>query len=408
MWRPYSSYDEKWCCMGRIKVLQVAQATGGVQKHVLYLANGLDKERFEVVGACPPIDRIKGVDKAKTSFPQALKGAGIRVFAIDMYRRINPIGDLISFLKILKLIKKEKFDIVHTHSSKAGFLGRLSAKLLGVPVILYTPNAFAFDKPKAVFLLKIFYLYLEKLAARWCDIIITASDSERNLALRHKIASPDKIITINNVIDREKIKVVPPPDIARKHRELGIDANDKVVITVARLTQQKSPLDFVKMAERIIEKRKNVKFFIVGDGPLLGKTTNFIHKKKLEKYIKLLGWRTDVEELLYISDVFVLTSLWEGLPYTVMEAMALKKPVVATDVVGTRDLIKDSYSGYLVPPHREDLLAKKVSELLESPEISGKMGLKGYEMLEKRMSLTEHIRTIEDLYTKSLKDKLKE
>jgi len=378
--------------MKRIKILQVAQAAGGVQKHILHLVKGLNKERFEVIGAHPSAEPFRK--------------ANIKTVAIDMRRQINPVCDLSSFFKIFNLIRKEKFDIVHTHSSKAGFLGRLAARMLGTPVILYTPHAFAFDRPEKLSFQEIFYLWLERLAGRWCDMIVAVSESERDLALRHKVASPDKITAINNAIDPCEFAHISTEDNIRKRQSLGVDEKTKIVITTARLSRQKAPLDFVKAAKYVVERKSDVRFFIAGDGPLIKRTKTFIKENRLEDYVILLGWRADVKELVSISDVFILTSLWEGMPYAIMEAMALKKPIVATNVTGTRDLIKDGYNGYLVPPDRPEALGEKVLKLLRDPHLSREMGNRGCQVLEEKTNLKEHIKAMENLYTRLLNQKL--
>lgn len=393
--------------MRRIKVLLITQAAGGVQKHVLYLANGLDKSRFEVVAACPPKDRVKGVDETKQSFAQALKNAGIPAVLIDMGRSINPIRDFTSFFKIYNLIMKEKFDVVHSHSSKAGFLARLAAKLLNTPVIVYTPNAFAFDKPGKMNLNGIFYLLLERLAARWCDAIVAVSESEREAALKYKVAPPYKITVINNAIDMAEFDFMPQPNVITKRKELGISDDANIVISVARLSEQKAPFDFIEAASLIIGERKDTVFIIAGDGPLLKKAREFVTANHLDNYIKILGWRTDIKELISLSRLFVLASLWEGMPYTVMEAMELKKPVIATSITGTRDLVVDGYNGYLVPVHRPDLIAERIKELIDSPEKSKEMGEKGRRFLEERTNLKGHIQATEKLYLELLNNKSK-
>jgi len=237
-------------------------------------------------------------------------------------------------------------------------------------------------------------------------MIVAVSESERDLALRRKVVSPDKVTAINNAIDPGEFAHISTEDSIKKRQSLGIDEETKVVVTTARLSWQKAPLNFVKAAKYVVERKKDVKFFIAGDGPLLERTKTVIKENRLGDYVILLGWRQDAGELVSISDVFILTSLWEGMPYAIMEAMALKKPIVATNVTGTKDLIKDGYNGYLVPPEEPEALGEKVLKLLKDPHLSRQMGNRGCQALEEKTNLKEHIKTMEKLYTRLLNQKL--
>ena len=385
--------------MRRIKVLHISQATGGVERHVISLVSRLDPSRFEVVGSCPTVDQIPGVSREKESFVEAFRRIGVRVVPIEMRRELHFPSDLKSFFKIYRLIRREKFDIVHTHSSKAGFLARVAARLAGVPVVIHTPNNFAFDRPQQD-PSRILYRYFEKLAGLFCDCIIAVSRSEERLAW--EVVPRGKVVRIENAIDLNE--VTSRGDPAEKRKNLGLSPGQPIVSMVGRLAVQKSPNDFVLAAKEVLAQKKDVAFLIIGDGPLGEEVRNLMASLQLEKNVLLLGWREDVFDLMAASDLIALTSLWEGLPYTLLEAMALGKPIVATDATGSVDIVKDGENGVLVP--RGDIrgIANAIVRLLSDPARAKAMGLAGRRYIEKEhITLQQQAARTQSLYLELLK-----
>ena len=390
--------------MRRIKVLQLSQATGGVQRYVIYLAGCLNKGLFEGVGCCPPIDRIPGVSRQKESFAEAFGRIGIRVVPIEMWREIRPLRDLKSFFQIYRLIRKEKFDVVHTHSSKAGFVGRLAARLAGVPVVVHTPNNFAFDRPRQT-PSRLLYRFLETIASFFCDRILAVSVSEEKLAL--KVAPRGKVVRIDNAIDLQEVVARKNP--LRVREELGLVPGRPVVSMVGRLSVQKCPEDFVLAAREVLQKKQEVAFLVMGDGPLWQETEGLIRSLNLEKQILLLGWREDVFDLMAASDLIVLTSLWEGLPYTVLDAMAFGKPLVVTDATGSVDVVQDGVTGLVVSRHNPSEVAKAILRLLDHPAEAKRMGEAGRRFMEKEhLTLRQQVERIQSLYLELLRHKAPE
>ena len=386
--------------MRRIKVLQLSQATGGVQRYVISLARCLDKNVFEVIGCCPQIDRIPGVSRQKESFGEAFRRIQVRVIPIEMWREIRPFQDLKSFLQIYRLIRRERFDVVHTHSSKAGFLGRVAARLSGVPVVVHTPNNFAFDRPQT--LSRLLYRFLERVVSFFCDRILAVSPSEEKLALT--VAVRGKVVRIDNAIDLEE--VVASRDPLQTRRELRLDPGRPVVSMVGRLSVQKCPEDFVLAAKEVLHEKTDAAFLIVGDGPLWEETAALVRALNLEKHVFLLGWREDVLDLMAASDLIVLTSLWEGLPYTVLDAMALGKPLVVTDATGSVDVVKNGVNGFVVPRRNPSEVAKAIVRLLDHPAEAKQMGEAGRRFIEKEhITLQQQVGRIQALYLELLRQK---
>lgn len=387
----------------RIKLLYISQATGGVKRHILFLAGSLNRERFEVVGCFPPKDRIKGVNPNKESFLEAFHRLGLRTIPLDMYREIRPLHDLMAFFRLYAILRKEKWHIVHTHSSKAGFLGRLAARLAGVPVVIHTPNAFAFDRPPHSFL-NFFYILLEKIAGHFCDALIAVSPSEEALAREAGVVLPEKIVRICNGIDLGEIVCTVEPRV--KKRALGIPEEAPMVLTIGRFAPQKAPGLFLEVAKRVHAQRKEVSFVMVGDGPLFKKVKREIERENFKGWFFLFDWRPDAKEILASCDVYVLSSLWEGLPYTVLEAMAFRKPVVATAARGTRDVVQDGTTGFLVGLHDGKKMAEKIMSLLSEPALARAFGEKGRRRVEKEFTAESHVQKTESLYARLLSEKL--
>ncbi|MFH1847978.1 MAG: glycosyltransferase [Candidatus Omnitrophota bacterium] len=260
--------------MTKIKVLHISQATGGVQRHIIQLLPRLSRERFEVTGICPPEDLIKGISADKQSFPQAFKNIGTEVHTVVMSREINPAFDLAAFFKIYGFLRKRKFDIVHTHSSKAGFLGRIAARLAGVPVIVHTPHSMAFDNPVMMPIQRSFYMFLEKVAGLFCDKIIAVCKGEKELIAGSGVAPGDKIEVINNGVDPALYD--KRVDTSAKRKELGLKDSDKVVALVGRMSVQKAPFDFIKAALAVRKEFSDAVFLLLGDGPLLDAVRKYV------------------------------------------------------------------------------------------------------------------------------------
>ena len=388
--------------MRKIKVLHISQATGGVQRHVIDIVSRMDKNIFEVTGVCPPQDLVKGVSLDKESFLRAFERSGAAAHPIKMHREIRPLGDLAAFVKIYRFIKKEGFDVVHAHSSKAGFLARIAARMAGVPVIIYTPNNFAFDRPPRMVFHRTFFGLLEKFAGLFCDMVFAVCRDELELAVRLGILPREKVTLISNTADISS--AVSAADVSAKRRELGIGESEKIVISVGRLAAQKAPLEFLKAARQVLEKYKDARFLFLGDGPLAKKAADFISRRGLADRVKLLGWRDDAAAIIAASDIFVLSSSWEVLPnHSLLDALALGKPAVITAVSGASDVVINGYNGYIAPVGDHVFLARRILGLLALPAEDLRIfGRHSREIVEKRPAPADITRTVENTYMRLL------
>lgn len=385
----------------RIKLLYVSQATGGVKRHIELLAGHLDPDRFEIVGAFPPVDHIRGLSPNKETYFQLFERLGLRAIPLNMYRELNPLQDLNSFLRLIGILQKERVDILHTHSSKAGFLGRLAGRITKVPVIIHTPNAFAFSRPGCTKIMDGVYKTLERLAGHFCDALIAVSVSEAELA--REVISAGKVVCIPNGIDVGEFDI--PVDALAKKKELGLPQTAPLVLTVGRLASQKAPFDFLEAASQVLRRSPEVRFAFLGDGPLIEKMKKTVRQRHLERQFLIFDWREDAWEIVACCDLFVLCSLWEGMPYSILEAMVFSKPVVATEARGNRDLVVEGQTGLLVPLREPGQLAGAILRLLNDPQRARAMGHFGRRRVETQFRLETTVQATVDLYEKLLKQK---
>jgi len=329
---------------------------GGAQKQLLSLAQGLDKQRFNPY-IFTAYDGLL-VDAAK-EIP------GLKLIRCRFLERpIRPIKDILALFFIYCFIKDNNIDIVHTHSSKAGILGRLAAKAAGVKNIIHTVHGWSFHDYQGG-IAHYFYLFLEKLCASFSRIIIVVSQCDKRLALQKAVGRQDKYKLIRYGINYEEFKNSRETSQARK--EFGLSETDLIIGMTACFKPQKSPLDFIKLAGAIKKDFSNAKFILIGDGILRKKVCALINKLNLGEEIILTGWRNDIASILSCLDVFVLTSLWEGMPIAVLEAMAAGLPVVATDTGGISEVVLRGKTGYLVKPRDIEALQERLKELLMQP-----------------------------------------
>lgn len=355
--------------MGKLNILYLITTLelGGAQRDVLYMAKKLDKNEFNVL----LITSAKGmlVNEAKEI-------EGIKLFLIpELQRKINPFRDFIAFFKIFRIIKKEKIDIIHTHSSKAGILGRWLAKLIGVPIILHTVHGWGFNDYQPN-LIKKFFILLERLSARITTKLITVSKATMKEGLVNKIGKLSQYEVIYGGIEIGRFTDLKI-DAEKECKALGLDPAKPIVGMVARLEAQKAPLDFIKVARDVSDEIPDTQFLLVGDGPLRPKVEFEIARLELSEKVVLAGWRFDIPAIMASLDIFVLTSLWEGLPRVFAEAVVTGKPIVATEVGGAREMVAEGVNGYLVQPKANGNMARKIVELLNDKEKMRKFGEEG-------------------------------
>lgn len=345
------------------KVLIITESTsGGVRRHIVDLIKNIDKNFFTIY----LMYSRERADEVFIEQLEILKNECHLIQNESLTRDINLKKDIKAFIEITKIIKTIKPDIVHCHSSKAGALGRISAKLMNTKKIFYTPHAYYFQNPKLPSKKKKMYILIEKLLSKYCTTkTFNVSNGERDYALKNNLNTEKKFITIYNGIDE-----IALPDKKSIREKLGFKESDFIIGVTARLDDQKDPITFVKIAREVINKNKNVHFLYVGDGPLLKKVEEFIKVNKLEKNIHIMGFRKDAEEIVVAMDLYLITSLYEGMPYSPIEAMRAGIPIIATNTTGNNELVFPGVNGELFEVNDFIKASKLINDLIEYNYIS--------------------------------------
>jgi len=364
---------------------------GGAQEIVIYITENLSRDRYSpiLISGCGGIldGEVKNNPKIKP------------FFIPELIREVNPIKDAITLMKIWRFLKSERVDLVHTHSSKAGILGRWAAHFAGVPHIFHTYHGFGFNEYQKWWIRKAF-IWLERVTARITDRLIVVSSENVKKGMANRIGKEGQYEVIHcatNIKAFSEIKI----DFDQKKREFGIDPESPVVAMIACFKPQKAPQDFIFLAHRVSQVLPSTRFLLVGDGELRSKVEELIGRFKLKGKVILTGWRRDVPEIMQIIDVLVLTSLWEGLPIVFAEAMASGKPVVATAVDGAKEAIIEGVNGFLVEPHNIEKFAERIIRLIKDRNLAQKMGSEGRKMVYPTFDFAHMLKRIKALYEKS-------
>lgn len=394
--------------MHKIKVVHIITRfdQGGSAENTFLTVRGLDKGRYDVT-------LIRGL-----SFESNMNGAeqkvvedrlaeasrcGVKVITVpDLVRRVDPLCDIRAFVSLVKIIRQERPTIVHTHTSKAGLLGRLAAFLCRVPVIIHTPHGHVFWGYFASWKTSLFIL-LERVFACLTDQIVTLTNQEKKDHIGVRIGREDHFRIIHSGVELKKFSEseIDPPSV---RESLGIPHDALVVGTVGRLIPIKGSNFLLEAAGEVIKKRPETIFVFLGEGELQKQMEERASQLGIREQVMLLGWRPDVASIMSTYDVFAFPSLNEGMGKALVEAMAMGKPVVASNVSGIRDLVVNGENGFLVPPAQPELLAKRIKYLLENPQIRQAFGMAGKRMAG-GYSADSMVEEIDQLYLSLLTEK---
>jgi len=380
----------------KIRVLHIITnlPIGGAQDNTLITVERLNRSRYDV-------SLIAANDGEWVTRAKQIKNLQL-IFVDALTRPIHIFNDMIAFYKIYQIIKKNKYDIVHTHSSKPGFLGRIAAVLAGVPIIIHTIHGFPFNDFMHP-VVRWFFIFIERFLSYLSDKLITVSRLNLQHALKLKLATSQKLINIYSGIDFSKFN--KKIDVTKKRHDLNIPNNTKVVGLIGRLSYQKGPEYFIQAAQLILQKEDNVLFLLIGDGKLREKCVKLAARLGISSQIKILGFRDDIPELLQVLDIYVLSSRWEGLGRSLTEALYLAKPTVATSVDGVPELVQNKKTGILVPPANPQALAEGVLYLLNDLDKGKKMAHNAKKLVEENFSADKMVSEIDELYQTLISDK---
>jgi glycosyltransferase involved in cell wall biosynthesis len=383
---------------------------GGPAINAVLLSEGLNRDGFKTTLVTGSITEGEG-DMSYFAKERAVSPVLIN----ELSRKINLLKDLKALFKIYKIIKKERPDIVHTHTAKAGALGRLAAVLAGVPVRVHTFHGHIFEGYFSVLSTKIF-IAIEKFLGRFTTRVIVVSTSvAEDISIRYNIAPKEKIAVIPLGFDLEVFFDIDTYR-GRLRKELGLADDVLLVGIVGRLVPIKNHKMFLDAAKSLItcslpavaqsDGRPGppvTKFIIVGDGQLRQELEKYIEKIGIKQHVIFLGWRKDLEKIYADLDVVCLTSLNEGTPVSLIEAMASAKPVVATDVGGVRDIVTHGENGLLVSSSDTSGFGKALLEMLEDSQKRMAMGTNGRRFVSENFRDERLIRDMKSMYGELLK-----
>lgn len=360
----------------RVLVLITLAEVGGAQTYVATLLPAL-AERFDVAVAA------HGAGPVRT----AAEEAGVRFIALQHVRRpINPWRDLAGFLELTRLLRRERPDIVHANSSKAGVLGRLAAAAAGVPIRIFTVHGWAFAARSG--LPSRAYGWADRLVRPLTTVTICVSEHDRVTGVRARTCSAERTVVIRNA-------VAPETEPRARH-----DRPRPLLVSVGRL---KAPKDFITLVRALaLLPAGCCDALIVGDGPDRPELEAELRKLGIEDRVRLAGQRDDVRTLLADADLFALSSVSEGLPVSVLEAMAAELPVVASRVGGVPELVVDGENGFLVPPRDPRELAVALKRLVDDGDLRRHLGAVGRVRAETRFNLNGFRRAHLELYAAEL------
>ncbi|TDI84430.1 MAG: glycosyltransferase [Caldithrix sp.] len=375
----------------KINLLHIVNgfAIGGGELKLLELVKNLVEKRADkyTVTVC-------SVGQGGTLQPE-FERLGIKVFVIEKKHKF----DISQVFKVCRIIKQEQIDLVQTTLFYADVIGALAAKLTGVDaVISWDTVSHPPDSHETRLRHKLSY----QLCMRFVKRIVAVSEGVKKYLIEDRKIASKKIVIIHYGIDLSLFKSRNGFLDKRKRSELGLPDHKIVIGTVARLEIQKGHRYLIAAAPEIINKFSNVVFVFAGDGTLRQELETQVNELGLQENFRFLGFRKDVKELLFAFDVFVLPSLFEGLPNVILEAMASGRPIVATAVDGTPELIEHNETGLLVPPKSPHALQEQILNLLENEEKGSKLGRQAKEMAKQKFSFDQQFRKFEEVYDATL------
>ncbi len=346
---------------------------GGAEKMLFELVQRIDRSKF-----IPDVGCLKGEGIVGKKL-EAL-GIKVRYFHIEKLWHIYKLSNIVSFLR------QERFDILHSYLFHANIIGRVCGRIAGIPIIISSIRVC--EKKKQ------YHLWMDRITSWMVNLEICVSKEVKNFTIEKANISEHKLKIVENGIPDSFL------DAVTSYRNKK--AHSLVVGTVARLSEQKGIKYLLHAAKRIIEQFPSITVIIAGSGPLSSQLKELSTKLNISRNVKFIGFRNDIPELLSVIDIFVLPSLWEGMPNVVLEAMAAGKPVIATDTGGSKDLIDSNINGVLVEPGNSEALAEAILKLLGDPAQRQRLGESAREKVKERFPIDKMVSKTEQVYTQFL------
>ncbi len=370
--------------MNKIKIIHILHAVGGVDVSLRLILANIDSEKFESVV-------IHGDSDKNEPFLND-KNIPVKNYPISIIRNINPAKDYKAIATANKIIKSEAPALIHAHSAKGGVIGKIVGKMNNIPV-LHTPQAYSFLSAESN-LKKNVFLGLEKFLSRWNNKILASSNSEKNRALNEVGYNKEGVLLFNNCINA--ITEIPNLSIEKTWP-------DEYICSVGRPSFQKNIELMIEVLRELKEKKPNIHLVLMGVGyhaPNLEQVKSLISKYDLDVNITLLEWtkREDIFNIIKNSKLYISTARYEGLPYSVIEALALKKACVVTDADGNRDLIRDNKNGYVIKNENSAAFANSVLYLLNNSDKREQFEAYSFKLFNEHFNIKNTIHKLEEIY----------
>ncbi len=370
---------------------------------ILHLITRLDRggsatnTLLTVAGIPPPFEQSLIYGRTR-DFPQLARTLERQVEMQelpDLIRSPSPLKDLVAFWKIYRLLRRGRFDLIHTHTSKAGILGRFAARMAGVPHIIHTPHGQAFNGYAGRLMTALFIL-VERWAATFTDWIIGLTDQEVRDNLERGIGEPGQFVSIPSGIDLKPFarRDKSPAEVKTS---LGLSPSARLIGSVGRLDRVKGHTYLLDAFGVLAPRFPDLYLALVGDGEMLLDLRSRVEQSGLTDRILFLGWREDIPDLLHAFDLFVFPSLSEGMGRALVEAMASGLPIVATRVCSVPEVLAEGKAGYLVEPANSAALAQGIETLLLDPALCSRLANAARERAP-RYSVETMLHKIQALY----------
>lgn len=363
-----------------MRIMHISRATLMVCQFLLPVMNA-QKAKGHYVCVCGSDD----------SDVDTLRKAGIDVFPHKLLRSLNPIFIVREIIRIRRILKEQKIDVLVCHSPIGAGVGRIAAKLAKTPTVIYFAHGMPCAPGQNIFLWSIWFC-IEWILGRITSAILVMNSYDENLCKKYRIVKPKMVLRIPGMgVDLDKFKNVCDEDEQRSLKEeLGIPQSGKLVLCIAYLIPEKGVFVLADAARRICSEKEDVFFLVAGNGPAQESLQAKVNDYGLKDNFKLLGWRDDIYRLMRSVDIFTLpTYYFEGLPVSILEAMACAKPVIATKHRGCEDAIVDGQTGYLIPVKESEPLVDKIKSLLDDEQLRLKMGHAGRDRIEQVFEITD-------------------
>ncbi|RKS94829.1 glycosyltransferase involved in cell wall biosynthesis [Flavobacterium limicola] len=369
--------------MAKKKIVHLLHSIGGVDVYLRLVLENMNTDSFENIV-------IHGTKDTKKPFFDK-NGNTIKEYKVSIFRDISIFYDIKSLFQTYKILKKEKPNLIHAHSAKGGIVGRITGRLLGIKVI-YTPHAFSYLSTQNS-LKRSLFLNIEKLLANENSLILATSASEKKRAIEEVGYKPGNVIVFNNCI--EPITKIQSLTISKTWPE-------DYICTVGRPSYQKNIEQMIRVMHEV-NKEAKIHLIVMGVGPVSGQLESvkkLIQELDMANDVTLLNWteRTDVFHIINHSKFYISTSRYEGMPYSIIESLALSKACVVTNCDGNKDLIVNNYNGFVVDNEDIKGFKSKILKLLSDKELLDKLSKNAFNSYSENYNIKENISELESIY----------